>query len=155
MRDYLRGNPKPTWQVIAARPRERHREGMSNTPSLIDSIVARYLATWNEPDAARRAALVAETFTPAARYVDPLARAEGSAQLAGLIGAVQARFPGLVFTRCGVAELHDTFARFSWSLGPVGGQPIAGGTDFAVLEGERIASVTGFLDAVPASAVAG
>jgi len=121
---------------------------MSNNPSLVDSIVARYLAAWNEADAARRTALVAETFTPGARYVDPLASTEGGAQLAGLIAAVQAKFPGFVFTRRGVAEQHNTFARFSWSLGPVGGPPVAGGTDFAVLDGERIASVTGFLDAI-------
>ena len=118
---------------------------MSNISALVD----RYIATWNEPDPARRTELVSRTFTPSARYVDPLAAVDGHAAIAQLIGAVQGQFPGFVFTRRGATDAHGTFARFAWSLGPVGGPPVAGGTDFATLDGERFAGVTGFLDASP------
>lgn len=109
----------------------------------MQNIVERYLATWNEPDATRRATLIAQTFTPGARYADPLAAVTGHEQLSALIGAVQAKFPGLAFVQRGGVDVHGAFARFSWSLGP------AGGTDVVTLDGDRIASVIGFLDAIP------
>ncbi|MFT3692501.1 MAG: alpha/beta fold hydrolase [Kofleriaceae bacterium] len=109
----------------------------------MQNIVDRYLATWNETDPTRRAALLAQTFTPDARYVDPLAAVAGHDQLSALIGAVQAKFPGLAFTQRGGVDTHNNLARFSWSLGP------AGGTDIVTLDGDRIANVVGFLDHVP------
>ena len=41
--------------------------------------------------------------------------------------------------------------RFSWGLGPDGGDSPIKGTDFAVLSDGRIRSITGFLDQVPAA----
>ncbi len=111
----------------------------------MQQIVDRYLATWNETDPTRRAALIAQTFTPSASYTDPLASVIGHDQLSALIGAVQAKFPGLAFAQRGGIDVHNTFARFSWTLGP------AGGTDVITLHGDRIASVLGFLDTVPAA----
>lgn len=47
---------------------------------------------------------------------------------------------------------HDQ-ARFTWHLGPAGGEPVVIGFDVVVLsEDGRIASVHGFLDKVPAAA---
>ncbi|MFZ0185430.1 MAG: hypothetical protein WAL72_00590 [Streptosporangiaceae bacterium] len=47
---------------------------------------------------------------------------------------------------------HDQ-ARFTWHLGPAGGEPVVIGFDVVVLsEDGRIASVYGFLDKVPAAA---
>ena len=42
--------------------------------------------------------------------------------------------------------------RFSWGLGPDGADSPIKGTDFAVLSGGKIRSITGFLDQVPAGA---
>jgi hypothetical protein len=113
-------------------------------------LVERYLTTWNEADDARRGALVAQTFTPGARYVDPLVACDGHAGIDATIRAVQARFPGHVFTRATEPDQHGSFLRFAWRLGPAGGAAIAGGTDFAVVDADgRFATVTGFLDAVP------
>lgn len=112
-------------------------------------LVDRYIATWNETDDARRRARVAETFAPAGRYVDPLAAAAGHAEIDAMIRAVQTRFPGLVFTPRRDPDTHGPYMRFSWSLGPAGGAPIAGGTDFAVVDDDgRFATITGFLDAL-------
>ncbi len=122
-------------------------------PNHISAIVDRYLTTWNETDAKLRAERVARTFSPAARYVDPLAASEGHASIAQLIGAVQHQFPNHVFMPRAVADAHSTFVRFSWTLGPAGGDAIAGGTDFATLDSdERLAGVTGFLDAITPAA---
>jgi len=49
---------------------------MSGHSSLID----RYIACWNEADAARRCGLIAETFTEAAAYCEPMLQGEGHAR---------------------------------------------------------------------------
>ena len=113
-------------------------------------IVDRYIATWNEADDAKRRELVAQTFAAGARYVDPLVSSAGHAGIDAMIHTVQGQFPGLVFVRAGKADQHGRYLRFSWKLGPVGGEAVAGGTDFAVVDLEgRLDSVTGFLDFVP------
>ncbi|MGA8460309.1 MAG: nuclear transport factor 2 family protein, partial [Streptosporangiaceae bacterium] len=62
------------------------------------------------------------------------------------------QFPGLVLRLGGPVDGHHNLARFSWHLGPAGGEPIVIGFDVAVLAGDRIESVHGFLDKVPAAA---
>ncbi len=82
------------------------------------ALAARYLDTWNETDPARRRALLAETFTEGARYRDPLMAGEGHDGLDALIGAVQARFPGLRFRLAGRPDGYGDRLRFSWALAP-------------------------------------
>jgi hypothetical protein len=48
---------------------------MENLTELID----RYIAMWNETDANQRQALIAQTWTDDARYVDLVLQAEGQA----------------------------------------------------------------------------
>lgn len=111
----------------------------------------RYLAIWNETDAERRKAMIAETWTEDAIYVDPLMRGEGHGNIAMLVEGVQARFPGFRFGLIGAADGYGDHLRFSWGLGPEGSEPIIKGTDFAVLEDGRLKTVHGFLDLVPAA----
>ena len=77
----------------------------------------------------------------------------GPDAIAGLIGAAQQQFPGLEFTLGGPADANHNQARFTWHLGPSGGEPIVIGFDVMVLDDDgRIRSVHGFLDRVPAAA---
>ena len=108
-----------------------------------------YIALWNETDSFRRLAMLAETWTEAATYIDPVMRGTGHGEISALVGAVHAKFPDFVFTHVGHADGHDEHVRFSWSLGPRGGDPVFKGTDFVTLAGDDIAAVTGFLDLVP------
>ena len=111
------------------------------------AIADRYLATWNESDAVRRQALIAELWSPRGRYADPMMSGEGHDGIARMIEAARAQFPGLRFSARGEPDGHGPFARFSWSLGPAGGAPVAGGTDVARLdEHGRVIEVIGFLD---------
>jgi len=48
-----------------------------------------YIALWNETDQKRRLALLADTWTTDASYVDPLMRGSGHREIDGLIAAVQ------------------------------------------------------------------
>jgi hypothetical protein len=118
----------------------------------IHHLVERYLAVWNETDPAARRRRIDELFAADARYTDPLAEVTGRAAFDAAVGTVQARFPGLVFT-LGPVDTHHRLARFSWQLGPAGGEPLVIGFDVAVVGADGlIHQVLGFLDKVPAGA---
>jgi hypothetical protein len=111
-----------------------------------------YIALWNEADTARRKSLLAKTWTPEATYVDPLMKGVGHAEIDGLIAAVQQRFPAFRFSLLGTPEGYGEVVRFSWALGPMHGDAVVRGTDIVHRNGDKIASVTGFLDLVPSTA---
>jgi hypothetical protein len=122
-------------------------------PARHAALVDRYIASWNEADAAARRALIAETFATEARYVDPLMRGDGHAELDALIAGVQARFPGFGFVLTRPVESVDDHVRFSWQLGPADAPALIEGTDVArVGKDGRFAEVRGFLDRVPQGA---
>jgi hypothetical protein len=112
-------------------------------------IVDTYLAIWNETDSAARHALIADAWTEDATYTDPLADVAGHAGIDGLIGAVQAQFPGFVFRRLGAVDGHHNFIRFAWEAGPPDGEAVVAGSDVAMLSNGRLHRVVGFLDRVP------
>ncbi|MEO3870238.1 nuclear transport factor 2 family protein [Nonomuraea sp. B12E4] len=117
------------------------------------TIIDRYIAAWNETDPEARAKAVAEVWTEDCTYTDPLADVTGHAAMAAVIEGAQGMFPGLVFTPGEVYEAHHHIARFTWHLGPAGGEPVAVGFDVVELaEDGRIRRVLGFLDKAPAAA---
>jgi hypothetical protein len=118
----------------------------------LQKLAERYIATWNETDPIARRSAIDGLWTEDASYVDPLAAAEGRAAIDATIEAVQAQFPGLVFRLGGPVDAHHHLARFTWHLGPADGEPIVVGFDVAVAAGDRLQSVHGFLDKVPAAA---
>jgi hypothetical protein len=119
----------------------------------MQEIIKGYLEAWNETDASVRRSLVASLWAADGSYTDPLADVRGPDAIAGLIGAAQQQFPGLVFTLGGTVDANHNQARFTWHLGPAGGEPVVIGFDVMVLsESGRIQSVHGFLDKVPAAA---
>jgi hypothetical protein len=79
-------------------------------------------------------------------------RGDGLEQIDALIAAVHARFPGFRFALANGADGHGDHVRFSWSLGPGGGDAPIAGSDVVELRDGRIARVIGFLDRVPAAA---
>jgi hypothetical protein len=114
-------------------------------------IAERYLAAWNETDPTARRKLVDDLFAEDASYIDPMVEAHGRDEIHATMGAVQAQFPGFVFTPVGTADAHHRQARFSWGLGPDGADPIVIGFDVATTDDAgRITGVLGFLDQVPA-----
>lgn len=108
-----------------------------------------YIGLWNERDAQRRHALLAADWTEDAVYADPLMRGDGRAQISGLIAGVHERFPGFRFSLLGAVDGYGDVVRFSWGLGPDGGETVVKGTDFIRRTGDQIASVTGFIDQMP------
>lgn len=119
----------------------------------MSDLVTRYLACWNETDAAARRRLVDALFAEDATYTDPLADVAGRDAIDATIGAVQQQFAGLAFSALGTADEHHDQARFAWGLGPAGADTLVDGFDVVRLDGQgRITAVLGFLDKVPAAA---
>jgi SnoaL-like domain len=114
------------------------------------AVVDRYLAAWNEPDEAARAAAVAALWTADGTYTDPLADAAGPGAVTAVIAGAREMFPGYEFRALPTVDGHHHVVRFGWELVPAGGgEAVAVGFDVAVLDGDRIRSVAGFLDQVP------
>jgi hypothetical protein len=117
----------------------------------IEHTVRRYLEIWNETDPATRRAAIDELWAEDGTYTDPMAAARGRDAIDATIAAVQGQFAGLTFAPAGPVDAHHDIARFTWQLGPAGGEPIVVGFDVAAFDGDgRIARVYGFLDKVPA-----
>lgn len=111
------------------------------------TIAERYIAIWNERDAAARRAKVAGVFTLDATYRDPMMQGDGHTGIDTMIAAAQAHFPGHVFALRGTPQGHHDVLRFSWRLAAPGGRDVAFGTDVAHISDDgRLASVAGFLD---------
>ncbi|MGW2613678.1 nuclear transport factor 2 family protein [Streptomyces sp. NPDC001500] len=125
---------------------------MSANTDRYENAVARYFEAWNARGSEALAKAVDAAWARDGRYTDPLADAVGHEQIAALIAAVQAQFPGFSFRPTGVADGHHDTARFSWELVSEadGSAPVAGSDVITLDERDRIASVLGFLDRVPA-----
>lgn len=72
---------------------------MSNAPSSPDTVVETYVAAWNETDAGRRGAAVAQAFAEKSTYRDPVMTSDGPAGIDAMLAGVQAKFPGFVLKR--------------------------------------------------------
>jgi hypothetical protein len=114
----------------------------------VATTVETYIAAWNERDAQQRRALLAQTFTEDADYLDPLMHGEGQQGIDQMIAGAQQQYPDYRFELAGSPDAHNDRVRFSWHLvGNGNGQPVATGYDFGVLAGDgRLCSVTGFLE---------
>jgi len=113
---------------------------MENITELID----RYIAMWNETDAAQRRELIARTWTETAAYLDPMVNGEGHGGIEAMVGAVQERFPAHRFLRTSDVDVHHDRVRFTWELTTGDGSSVVSGTDFGVVAEGRLASITGF-----------
>jgi SnoaL-like domain len=115
-------------------------------------LAEQYIAVWNETDPRARRALIDEVWAPDGRYIDPMAEVAGRDQIDAVIAAVQAQFTGMTFRLAGRVDAHHDQARFTWELGPHGGEPVVVGFDVTQRDADgRLALVLGFLDKVPAA----
>jgi hypothetical protein len=111
------------------------------------TIVRTYIEMWNETDPQRRRDLVAQTLTDDAHYLDPIMSGHGPDEISEMIGGAQQQYPGHRFTLVSGPDVHHDRVRFTWSLAPAAGAPIAIGTDFATTAGDgRMRDITGFLE---------
>jgi hypothetical protein len=115
----------------------------------VQELVQRYIDVWNETDPQRRRAAIDRLYTEDCAYTDPIGAVSGRAGVDAFIAGVQKQFPGIEFRLSGAVDAHHQQARFYWHAGGPGAEPAAIGFDVALLDGERIRAVYGFLDKAP------
>ena len=131
---------------------DRTSAAAANTNGAVEATVEAYVATWNETDASRRQARIAQAWADSGRYRDPLMGSTGHGEIDAMLAAVQARFPGFVLKRTSKVDCHNDAVRFTWSLGPASGPSVVEGVDFGTLTPEgKLATIVGFIDKMPSA----
>ncbi len=119
---------------------------MGMTP---DETVTRYCLAWDEPDAERRRAILAEVWAEDGRYTDPTVDLSGVEALVAHIGRVQETYPGSHIERLSAVDLHHDVLRFTWRRVLADGQPRPDGIDFGALAPDgKLALIVGFFGPV-------
>ena len=150
------GVASPLRSVDAADPVNPGRTAMD-----VNQAVVNYIAIWNERDAERRRALIAQTWTEDCSYVGPSREGVGhdaiealiaTAQQQSVLPLAQGQSPGWRMSLASGIDTHHNYVRFSWTVGGTADAPLyVKGTVFATLAADgRLKSVIGFTDAAPA-----
>jgi SnoaL-like domain len=112
-------------------------------------IVAAYCSAWNEPDEAKRTALLDAAWSDDGVYHDPTATAEGRAALVAHIAGFQATFPGHTIDPASGVDDNGDGLRFAWVMRK-GDEVVLEGMDFAELAPDgRIQRIAGFFGPFP------
>ena len=94
---------------------------------------------FNERDAARRDAAIAELFADNPVMYEPTAIVQGRKNISDVAGNLLAQFgPDFTFVPDGPAVGHHGFAVLRWHAGPKGGPVAVTGADAAEIEDSRI-----------------
>jgi hypothetical protein len=111
----------------------------------IESVVTAYGEAWNEPDAARRRALLEKAWTDDGVYCDPTARVEGRESLVAHIAGYQEQFADARIEVRSRVDQHGQNFRFAWAIVDSAEHVVLEGVDFGqVADDGRIRSITGF-----------
>jgi hypothetical protein len=110
-------------------------------------MLANLTDVFSERDAARRLAAIRELYTEDAVLNEPHASARGHFAICDAVTALLASLPSdLVFAAVRPAVGHHGIGRLQWRSGPADGPAAISGTDIARFRGNRIHSLTVFLD---------
>ena len=124
---------------------------MSTETTDLTQTVDAYLSAWTEPDAERRAELIAQAWTEDGRLVGPPLTGDGHAGISDMFAAMQQQFPGHEFRRTSGVDAHHDSLRFAWELvGPDGAVAVAGLDVGQVAPDGRLQRITGFFGDLPA-----
>jgi hypothetical protein len=114
-----------------------------------NEIVATYGAAWNEPDEAKRTALLESAWADDGVYQDPTGIAEGRAALIAHIGGFHQMFPGHTINLTSGVDSNGTHLRFAWNMRN-GDEVAMEGVDFVELAADgRIQRIAGFFGPLP------
>jgi hypothetical protein len=121
----------------------------------METTVERWFTALNETDSDRRAGVVAETWGPEGRWVDPPFEGQGHEAINRMVDAIYEQFPAHRFRRTSAIDAHHDTLRIGWELVSPDGDVVIAGTDVAVVDGDgRLERVTGFFGPLPAEAAA-
>lgn len=122
----------------------------------ITPLVDGWRAAYVDPDAARRLAVIRDSWSLDGRLVEPPLEARGHQGISDLAATLQSQFPGHRFERSTAIDAHHQFLRYGWKLLDPNGAAVLEGMDAMELDVDgRIARVVGFFGAQPAALQAG
>ena len=111
-----------------------------------------YGAAWNEPDDAKRRALLERAWAGDGVYTDPQSHAEGREALLQLIAGFRAQFAGARIVATSGVDEHHGLIRFTWAMHGADGNTIMEGIDFGELAPDgRLRRIAGFFGPPPAA----
>lgn len=111
----------------------------------LDGVLADYFAAWNEPDDARRLAILARCCDPAVKVRTQFACTDTPGELSAHIANGLKHMPGMSLGRNGTAQHLHGFARVPWAVTGPNGVAVFAGENFVRLSPEgRLAEVVGF-----------
>ena len=118
----------------------------------ITDLIDRYCRVWGEPDAERRADLLASVWSDGATYSDPTVQDLGAGELLAHIARVQVNRPGARVLRSTDVDEHHGIARFGFMVRAPDGTRLREGLDvvFLSVNGTRIDRIIGFFGALHA-----
>lgn len=107
----------------------------------ITALVNRYVAIWNEPDAALRRKSIVELWTEDGVHLSQSIESSGYEALeARAAGAYEkwVREEGFVFRLLNTIDSHHNVVKFNWEMSPAGGGKAATvGLDFLILSDDN------------------
>jgi hypothetical protein len=116
----------------------------------IARLVTRYMAAWNEPDAAKRQALLVQCWADEGVYVDPNTELAGRDALSQYITKVQTSRPGARLEFMSGSDIHHHVVRFEWRLVRADGTRGDTSVDFGEIGPDgRLIKMVGFFGAAP------
>jgi SnoaL-like domain len=112
--------------------------------------LTRYMAAWNEADAAIRQTLLEQCWADDGVYVDPNVELAGREQLSQHIAKVQATRPGARVEFMSGIDIHHHVLRFLWRLVRPDGTVGVTSIDFGEIGSDgRLTKIIGFFGEAP------
>ena len=110
-----------------------------------------YMAAWNEPDEAKRKALLEKSWADDGVYIDPLSDVKGRDGLNGAIAGMHAQQPGASIVLASGIDQHHNQVRFRWDFIGADGTTAIQGIDVGESAPDgRIARIVGYWGDPPA-----
>lgn len=113
--------------------------------TVVQDLVDRHFAIWNDTDANQRLARQAGVYTPGIFVADDGGMTVGFAEVNHKITEVQNQHPGFIF-RPAPASWNHGIGRVTWGYGPAGAPDQVRGEDIFTIEDGKIASLHVFID---------
>ncbi len=107
--------------------------------------VRAYLEAWNEPDAAKRAPMIAAVWAEDGQLIDPPFAVQGHEAILGAMGGVHEQYPGHMFRQVSAVDAHHDQFRYAWEFVSPSGEVVLAGVDTGeVAEDGKLRRVAGF-----------
>lgn len=117
----------------------------------MSEIIEAYMAAWNEPDEAKRDALLRTCWADDGIYTDPGVYLVGAKALSARIAQKQGERPGARLVFLSIVDSHHGHFRFHWRLVNADGSHGPKSVDFGAQASDgRIALMVGFFGSPPA-----